>query len=51
MKMQYQKYQKIQFCIQLHIDIWKTILYIQTYQYRLKNKNIISLIFASTIIK
>ena len=51
MKMQYQKYQKMQFCIQLYIDIWEIILYLQANPYRLKTKNINSLIFISTIIK
>ena len=51
MKMQYQKYRKMQFCIQLNIDIWEIILYLQTNSYRLKTKNINSLIFISTIIK
>ena len=49
--MQYQKYQKIQFCIQLYIDICEIILYLQANPYRLKTKNINSLIFISTIIK
>ena len=44
MKMQYQKYQKIQFCIQFHIDIWKIILYLQANLYWLKTKNIITII-------
>ena len=51
MKMQYQKYRKMQFCIQLNIDIWEIILYLQANPYRLKTKNINSLIFISTIIK
>ena len=51
MKMQYQNYQKMQFCIQLYIDIWEIILYLQANPYRLKTKNIKSLIFISTIIK
>ena len=49
--MQYQNYRKIQFCIQLYIDIWEIILYLQANPYLLKNKNINSLIFISTIIK
>ena len=51
MKMQYQRYQKMQFCIQLYIDIWEIILYLQANRYRLKTKNINSLIFISTIIR
>ena len=35
MKMQYQKYQKMQFYIQLYIDIWEIILYLQANPYRL----------------
>ena len=41
----------IQFCVQLYIDIWEIILYLQANPYRLKTKNINSLIFVSTIIK
>ena len=57
--MQYQKYQEMQFCIQLHYDNWEIILYLQVNPYRLKTKNINSiinqyllalLIFTSTII-
>ena len=48
MKMQYQKYWKMQFCIQLNIDICETILYLQSNPYRLKTKNVNSLIFIST---
>ena len=51
MKMHYQKYQKIQIFFQLSIDIWEIILYLEANPYRLKTKNIISLIFISTIIK
>ena len=51
MKMQYQKYQKMQFWIQLNIDIWEIIPYLQANRYRLKTKNIKNLIFISTIIK
>ena len=60
MKMQYQKYRKMQFCIQwilifilfvLNIDIWEIILYLQANPYRVKAKNINSLIFICTIIK
>ena len=51
MKMQYQKYRKMQFCIQLYTDIRQVILYLQANSYRVKNKNIHSLIFISTIIK
>ena len=53
MKMQYQKYQKMQFFIQLYIDIWKIILYLQANPYRLKTKNTNCFIncFISTFIK
>ena len=51
MKMQYRRYQKVQFYIQLYIDIWEIILYLKVNPYRLKTKNIISLISISTIIK
>ena len=53
MKIQCQKYQKIQFCIsiKLYTDIWEIILYLQANPYRLKTKNINSLIFISTIIE
>ena len=51
MKMQYQKYRKMQFCIQLNIDIWEIILYLQANPYRLKTKNINSLTFISTFIE
>ena len=51
MAMQYQKYQKMQFCIQLYIDIWEIILYLQANPYRLKTKNVNNLIFISTIIE
>ena len=34
--MQYQKYQKMQFCIQLYIHIWEIILYLQANSYQLK---------------
>ena len=49
--MQYQKEQKTQLCIQLCIDIWEITLYLQANTYRLKTKNINSLIFISTIIE
>ena len=49
--MQYQKYQKMQFCIQLNIDIWEIILHLQANPHQLKTKNINSLMFISTIIK
>ena len=49
--MQHQKYQKIQFCVQSYIDIIGIILYLQANPYRLKTKNINSLIFISSIIK
>ena len=48
MKMQYQKYWKIEFCIQLYIDVWEITLYLQAYR---PTKNINSLIFISIIIK
>ena len=51
MKMQYQKYRKMQFCIQLNIDIWEIILYLQANPYQRKTKNINSLIFTGIIIK
>ena len=51
MKMQYQKYRKMQFCIQLYFDTWEIILYLQANPYRLKTKIINSRIFISTIIK
>ena len=51
MKIQYQKYQKTQFCIQLYIDIWEIVLYLQANPYQLKTKNINGLIFISTMIK
>ena len=51
MKMQYQGYRKIQLCIQVYIDMWEIIIYLQAKPYRLKSKNINSLIFISTIIK
>ena len=36
MKMQYQKYWKMQFCTKLHIDIWEVILYFCANPCRLK---------------
>ena len=51
MKVQYQKYQKLQFWIHFYIDIWVIILYLQAKQHCLKTKNINSLVFISTIIK
>ena len=42
--MQYRKYQKIQFWIQLYIDIWKISLYLQTNPYRLKTGIFIALL-------
>ena len=51
MKMHYQKYQKMQFCLQLYIDISEIFLYLQANPYRLKTKNINNVIFSSTIIK
>ena len=47
--MQDQKYQKTQFCIQLYIDIWEIILYLQANPYLLKTKNINCLICITTI--
>ena len=38
MKIQCQKYQKMQFCIQLYIDIWEIILHLQANLYGLKNQ-------------
>ena len=49
--MQYERYRKMHFCIQLYIDIWEIIMYLQGNPYRLKTKTINSLIFISTIIK
>ena len=46
----YARYQKMQFCIQLYVDIWKIVPYLQANPYRLKTKNINSLISVSTII-
>ena len=43
-ELQYQKYQKMQFCIQLYIDVLEINLYLQANPYRLKAKNINSLI-------
>ena len=40
----------MQFCIQLYIDIWEIILYLQAYLYRLKTKNINNLVCINTII-
>ena len=48
MKMQYQKYWKIEFCTQLYMDVWEITLYLQAYR---PTKNINSLIFISIIIK
>ena len=48
MKMQYQKYWQIEFCMQLYIDVWEITLYLQAYR---PTKNINSLIFISIIIK
>ena len=42
---------KCKFCVQLYIDIWKIILYLQANPYWLKTKNINSLIFISSIMK
>ena len=41
----------MQFCIQLYIDIWEIILYLQANPYGRQSKKIDSLIFTSTIIK
>ena len=49
MKMQYQKFDKMQCCVQLYIDIWQIILYLQANPYRLKTKNINSVIFCLII--
>ena len=51
MKIQSQKYRKMQFRIQLYIGIWKIIQYLQANPYRIKTDNINSLVFISTIIK
>ena len=45
MKMLYQLYQTVIFCIQLYIHIWEIILYWQVNPYRFKTKNINNLIF------
>ena len=50
MKMQYQKYRKMQFCIQSNINIWEIILDLQANPYRLKTKNINSLIFLAALL-
>ena len=49
--MQYQTYEKMQFCIQLYIDILESILYLKANLYRLKTENINRFIFISIIIK
>ena len=41
----------MQLCIELYIDIWKIIPYLQVNPYWLKSKNINNLIFISTFIK
>ena len=41
----------MQFCIQLYTDFWEIILYLQTNPYRIKTKNINSLICIITIIE
>ena len=41
MKMQYQKYKKMQFCIQLYINIWEIILYLQVIHIDLKPRILI----------
>ena len=51
MKMLYQETSENAICIQLYLAIWEIILYLQANPYRLKTKNINSLIFISTIIK
>ena len=50
MKMQYQIHQKIKFCIQLYIDIWENILYLQAYPNGLKPRIIIALFLLSPLI-
>ena len=50
-KMQYRKHHKIKLCTQLCTDICEIILYLQVNPYRLKTKNIKSLIFVNSIIK
>ena len=42
MKMKYQKYRKMQFCIQLYFDIWEIILYLQANPCRFKTKILIA---------
>ena len=51
MKIQYQKHQKMQFCIRLYIGIWEIIPHLQANPYRLKTKNIDSLNCISTVIE
>ena len=41
----------MQFCIQLHIDIWEIILYLQANPYQLKTENTKCLNFISTSTK
>ena len=50
MKMQYQKFHKMQFCIKLNNDIWEIILYLQANTYWLKTKNINSLTFLALLL-
>ena len=40
MKIQYQKYWNVQFCIQLYFDICEIILYLQANPCQLKTNNI-----------
>ena len=50
MKSQYRKHHKIQLSTQLYIDICEITLYLQASPYRLKTKNIISLIFVAALL-
>ena len=50
MKMQYQKYQKMQFCIQLYVDIWETILYLQANPYRLSKPRTLIALFSLALL-
>ena len=49
--MLYKKYQNMQFCMQLCINIWEISLYLQASPYWLKSNNINSLSFINAVIK
>ena len=40
MKIQYLKYQKMKFRIQLYIDTWEIIIYLQANPYRIKTEDL-----------